>query len=135
MRNAGLDETQAGIKTAGRKTNNLRYADDTTLIAESKEEPKEPLDKGESEKAGLKLNTQKTKIKASGSITLWQIDGETVETVVNFIFFFLLQNHCRWWLQLAPWKKNYDQPRQHIKKQVHYFADKVSSSQRYGFFQ
>ena len=88
MRNAGLEETQAGIKIAGRNINNLRYADDTTLMAESKEELKSLLMKVkvESEKVGLKLNTQKTKIMASGPITSWQIDGETVETVKYFIF-------------------------------------------------
>ena len=87
MKNAGLDEAQAGIKIAGRNINNLRYADDTTLIAESKEELKSLLMKvkEESEKAGLKLNIQKTKIMASGSITSWQIDGETMETVTDFI--------------------------------------------------
>ena len=87
MRNAGLEEAQAGIKTAGRHINNLRHADDTTLMAESKEELKSLLMKvkEESEKVGLKLNIQKTKILASGSITLWQIDGETVETVADFI--------------------------------------------------
>ena len=86
MRNAGLEETQAGIKIAGRNINNLRYADDTTLIAESEEELKSLLMKVESEKVGLKLNIQKTKIMASGPITSWQIDGETVETVSDFIF-------------------------------------------------
>ena len=88
MRNTGLDEAQAGIKIAGRNINNLRYADDTTLMAESKEEIKSLLMKvkEESEKAGLKLNIQKTKIMASGPITSWEIDGETVETVSDFIF-------------------------------------------------
>ena len=87
MRNAGLDETQAGIKTAGRKTNNLRYADDTTLIAESKELKSLLMKvKEESEKVGLKLNILKTKIMASGPITSWQIDEETRETVTDFIF-------------------------------------------------
>ena len=88
MRNAGLDEAQAGIKIAGRNINNLRYADDTTLTAESEEELKGLLMKvkEESEKVGLKLNIQKMKIKASGPITSWQIDGETVETVTDFIF-------------------------------------------------
>ena len=88
MRNAGLEETQAGIKIAGRSINNLRYADDTTLMAESEEELKSLLMKvkEESEKVGLKLNIQKTKIMASGPITSWQIDGETVETVTDFIF-------------------------------------------------
>ena len=88
MRNAGLEEAQAGIKVAGRNINNFRYADDTTLRAESKEEPKSLLMKvkGESEKVGLKFNIQKTKIMASGPITSWQIDGETVETMSDFIF-------------------------------------------------
>ena len=88
MRNAGLDETQAGIKTAGRNINNLRHADDTTLMAESEEELKSLLMKmkEESEKVGLKLNTQKTKIMASGPITSWQIDGKTMETVRDFSF-------------------------------------------------
>ena len=88
MRNAGLEETQAGIKIAGRNINNLRYADDTTLMAESEEELKSLLMKVkvESEKAGLKLNIPKTKIMASGPITSWEIDGETVETVSDFIF-------------------------------------------------
>ena len=97
MRNAGLDEAQAGIKIARRNINNLRYADDTTLMAESKEELKSHLMKVkvESEKVGLKLNIQKTKIMASGLITLWQIDRETVETVTDFILGGL-QNHCRW---------------------------------------
>ena len=97
MRNAGLDEAQAGIKFARRNINNLRYADDTTLMAESKEEIKSLLMKvkGESEKAGLKLNIQKTRIMASGPITSWQIDGEAMETVRDFIFL-RLQNHCRW---------------------------------------
>ena len=98
MRNAGLEETQAGIKIAGRNINNLRYADDTTLMAENEEELKSLLMKGkvESEKVGLKLNIQKTKIMASGPITSWQIGGKTVETVLDFLFFFWLQNHCRW---------------------------------------
>ena len=88
MRNAGLEETEAEIKIAGRNINNLRYADDTTLMTESKEELKSLLMKvkGESEKAGLKLSIQKTKIMASGPITSWEIDGETVETVSDFIF-------------------------------------------------
>ena len=88
MRNAGLEEAQAGIKIAGRNINNLRYADDTTLVAESEKELKSLLMKVkvESEKFGLKLNIQKTKIMASGPITSWEIDGETVETVSDFIF-------------------------------------------------
>ena len=97
MRNAGLEEVQAGIKIAGRNINNLRYADDTTLMVESEEELKSLLmkEKEESEKVGLKLNIHRTKIMASGSIASWQIDGETVETVSDFIFWGL-QNHCRW---------------------------------------
>ena len=99
MQNTGLDEAKAGIKTSGRNFNNLRYADDTILMAESEEEL-ENLSmkvKEKSEKAGLKLNIQNTKITASGLITSWQIDGETVETVTDFIFFFFyLQSHCRW---------------------------------------
>ena len=97
MRNAGLEEAQAGIQIAGRNINNLRYADDTTFMAESEEELKNLLMKvkEESEKVGLKLNIQKTKIMASGPITSWEIDGETVETVSDFIFWGL-QNHCRW---------------------------------------
>ena len=96
MRNAGLEEAQAGIKIAGRNISNLRYADDTTLMAES-EKLKSLLMKvkEQSEKVGLKLNIQKTKIMASDPITSWEIDGETVETVLDF-YFFGLQNHCRW---------------------------------------
>ena len=102
MRNAGLGEKQAGIKIAGRNINNLRYADDTTLMAESEEELKNLLMKvkEESEKVGLKLNIQKMKVMASGPITSWQIDGKTMETVRDFILGGL-QNHRRWWLQ--PW--------------------------------
>ena len=94
MRNAGLEEAQAGMKIAGR---NIRYADDTTLVAESEEKLKSLLMKvkEESENVGLKLSIQKTKIMASGPITSWQIDGERVETVSDFIFF-VLQSHCRW---------------------------------------
>ena len=92
IRNAGLEEAQAGIKIAGRNINNLRYADDTTLMAESEEELKSLMKvKVESEKVGLKLNIQKTKIKASGPITSWQIDGETVRD-----YSLGFQNHCRW---------------------------------------
>ena len=96
MRNTGLEEAQTGIKIPGRNINNLRYADDTTLIEESEEELKSLLMKvkEESEKVGLKLNIQKTKIMACGSITSWEIDGETVETVSDY--FLGLQNHCRW---------------------------------------
>ena len=101
MWTAGLDEAQAGIKIAGRNINNPRYKDDTTLMAESKEELKSLLMKvkEENEEASLKLNIQKTKIMASGPITSWQIDGETMEAVTDY--FLGLQNHCRWWLQ--PW--------------------------------
>ena len=100
MRNAGLEEAQAGIKIPGRNINNLRYADDTTLMAES-EELKSLLMKvkEESEKVGLKLNIQKTKIMASSPISTWEIDGERVETVSDFILG-RLHNRCRWWLQL-----------------------------------
>ena len=114
MRNAGLEETQAGIKIAGRNINNLRYADDITLMAESEEEQKSLLMKGkeESEKAGLKLSIQKTKIMASGSITSWQIDVETMETVIDFMFFNSRitaggeYNHQI--KMLALWKESYD---------------------------
>ena len=101
MWNAGLEEAQAGIKIARRNINNLRYADDTTLMAESEEELKSLLMKVKEErgKVGLKCNIQKTKIMASSPITSWQIDGETMETVRDY--FLGLQNHCRWWLQ--PW--------------------------------
>ena len=101
MRNAGLEEAQAGIKIAGRNINNLRYADDNTLMVESEEELKSLLMKvkEKSEKVGLKLNIQKTKIMASGPLTSWKIDGEAVETVTDYLLG--LQNHCRWWLQ--PW--------------------------------
>ena len=130
MRNTGLEEVQAGIKIAGRNINNVRYADDTTLMAESEEELKSLLMKVkvEGEKVGLKLNIQETKIMASGPITSWEIDGETVETVSDFIFGGS-KNHCRWWLQPwnwktpTPWKKSYDQPRWYIQKQRHYFAN------------
>ena len=101
MRNAGLDEAQAEIKIAERNINNLWYADDTTLMAESEEELKSlwMKVKEESEKVGLKLNIQKTKVMAFGPVTSWEIDGETVETVTDC--FLGLPNHCRWWLQ--PW--------------------------------
>ena len=100
MGNTGLEEAQAGIKIAGGNINNLIYADDTTLMAESEEELKSLLmrAKEESEKAGLKLNIQKIKIMASGPITSWQIDGETVGTVADFVFLGS-KNHCSWWLQ------------------------------------
>ena len=122
MWNARLDEAQAGIKIAGENISNLRYADDTILMAERERELKSLLIKvkEQSEKVGLKLNIQKTQIMASGPITSWQIDGKTVETVSDFIFF-VLQNHCRWWLQpwnkktLTPWKECYNKTRQHIE--------------------
>ena len=141
MRNAGLEEAQAGIKIGVRNINNLRYADDTTLMAESEEELKTLLIKvkEESEKVGLKLNIQKTKIMASGPITSWEIDGETVETVSDFSFSgskITADGDCSHEIKrclLASWKESYDQPRQHIKKQRHYFANKGLSSQGYGF--
>ena len=118
MRNAGLDEAQARIKIDRRNINNLRYADDTTLIAESEEELKSLLMKVkvESEKVGLKLNIQKTKIMASGSITSWQIDGETMETATDFIFMgskITADGDCGHEIKrrLPPWKESYDQPR------------------------
>ena len=117
MRNAGLDESQAGIKIAGRNVNNLRYADDTTLTAESEEKLKSLLIKveEESEKVGLKLNIQKTKIMASDPVTSWEIDGVTVETVSDFIFGgskITADGDCSHEIKtLTPWKESYDQPR------------------------
>ena len=140
MRNTGLEEAQAGIKIARRNINNLRYADDTTLMAESEEELKSLLMKvkEESEKVGLKLNIQKTKTMAACSITSWQINGETVETVADFIFWGSKitadgdgSHEIKRRLLLG--KESYDQPRQHIQKQRHYFANKGPSSQGYGF--
>ena len=126
MRNAGLEEAQAGIMIAGRNIDNLRYADDTTLMAESEEELKSLLMKVkvESEKVGLKLNIQKTKIMASSPITSWEIDGETVETVSDFVFWgsnITVDGDCSHEIKkmLTPWKESYDQPRWHIKKQRH----------------
>ena len=139
MRNAGLEEAQAGIKIAGRSINNLRYADGTTLMAESEEALKSLLMKvkEESEKVGLKLNIQKTKIKSSYPITSWQIDEERMEIVRDFVFLgskITADGDCSHETKtLAPWKKSYDKPRQHIKKQKHYFTDKCPSSQSYGF--
>ena len=139
IRKAGLDEAQAGIKIARRNINNLRYADDTTLMAESEEELKSLLMtvKEESEKVGLKLNIQKTKIMTSGPITSWQIDREVIETVTDFIlrgskitadsdYAMQLKDTCSL-------EEKFDQPRQLIKKQRHYFANKGPSSQSYGF--
>ena len=139
MRNAGLEEAQAGIKIARRTINNLKNADDTTFMAESEEEVKSLLMKvkEESEKVGLKLNIQETKIMASCLITSCQIDGETVETVSDFIFLgskVTADGDCSQEIKtLGPWRESYDQPRQHIKKQQHYFANKGPSSQGYGF--
>ena len=123
MRNAGLEETQAGIKIARRNINNLRYADDTTLTAESEEELKSLLMKVkvESENVGLKLKIQKTKIMAFGPTTSWEIDGETVETVSDFILGgskITADGDCSHEIKkmFAPWKESYDQPRQHIQK-------------------
>ena len=139
MRNVGLDEAQAGIKTAGRNINNLRYADDTTLMAESEEELKSLLMnvKEESEKAGLKLNIQKTKMMGSGPITSRQIDGVTVETVADFIFLgskITADGDCSHEIKrrLLLGRKvmtNLDS----ILKKRHYFASKGLSSQGYGF--
>ena len=117
MRNAGLEEAQAGIKIAGRNISNLRYADDATLTAESEEELESLFMKvkEESEKVGLKLNFQKTKIMASGPISSWEIDGETVETVSDFIFWssnIIADGDCSHEIKtLTPWKESYDQPR------------------------
>ena len=128
MQNARPDEAQAEIKIARRNINNLRYADDATLTAESKEELKSLLMnvKEESEKTGLKLNIQKTKIMASGPITSWQIDGETIETAIHFFFLgskITADSDCSHKIKmLAPWKKSYEKPRQHIKNQRHYFS-------------
>ena len=133
MRNTGLEEAQTGIKFAGRNINNLRYTDDTTLMAESEEELKGLLMKMKEEsEIGLKFNIQKTKIMASGPITSWQIDGETVETLADFIFLGSKINAdgaCSHEIKtLASLKKSSDQPRQHIKKQRHYFVNKGPSS-------
>ena len=139
MQNARLDEAQAGIKIPGRNTNNLRYADDATLVAESKEELKSLLIKvkEESEKVGFKLNTWKTKIMASGLITSWQIDGETMEIVTDFIFLgskITADSDCsheiKKFLLLG---KSYDKPRQYVKKQKHHFANKGLYSPSYIF--
>ena len=139
MRKAGLEEAQAGIKTSGRNINYLRYADDTTVMAENEKELKSLLMKVkvESEKVGLKLNIQKTKIMASSPITSWPIDGETVETLRDFILggstITAHENAGMKVKDACSWKKNYDQHRQHVKKQRDYFANKGLSSQDYGF--
>ena len=140
MRNAGLDEAQAGIKIAGRNTNNLRYADDTTLMSESEEELKSLLMtvKEESEKFGLKLNIQKTKIMASSPITSWLIDGETVDTVTDFNFWgsqITADVDCSHEIKrhLLLGRKAMTNLDSILKKQNHYFANKGLSSQSYGF--
>ena len=139
MRNAGLHEAQVGIKILGRNINNLRYADDTTLMAESEEELKSLLVKvkEESEKVGLKLNIQKMKFMASGPITSWQINGETVETVTLFwgapkslqMVITAMKLKDAYSLEGKLWP-----PRQHIKKQRHYFVNKGPSKSRLWFF-
>ena len=139
IQNAGLDEAQTGVKIARRNINNLRYTDDTTLMAESKEELKSLLMKvkEESEQVGLKLNIQKTKIMASGPITLWEIDGKTMETVTDFIVVdskITADGDCSHEIKRRLLLgRSYDKPRQHIKKQRHYFANKGLSSQGSGF--
>ena len=141
MWNARLDEAQAGIKIAGRNINNLRYADGTTLMAESKEELKSFLMKvKECKKVNLRLNIQKTKIMASGPITSWQIDGEKMQTVTDCIVLGsknTVDGNCSHDIKkiLAPWRKSYDRPRQHIKKQRPFFDNKGLSSQMvmYGY--
>ena len=138
MRNAELDEAQAGIKLAERYINNLRYADDTTLMAESKEELKSLLRKvkEESEKGGLEVNIQKTKIITSGLITSWQIDGKTMETVRNFIFGgskITANDYCSHEMKRCLLLGRKAMTNLNIKKQRHYFANKGLSSQSFGF--
>ena len=138
MRNTGLDEAQAGIKIAGRNINNLRYADDTTLMAESKAELKSLLMKVREWKRWLKSSTFRKKEHVIWShhfmANRWRNSGNR-----GRLYFLGLQNHCRWWLQpcnekmLTPWMESYDKPRQHIKKQRHFFANKGPSSQGYSF--
>ena len=137
--NARLDEAQAGIKIARRNINSLRYADDITLMAESKEEPKSLLMKvkEESEKVGFRLNIQKTKIMASGPTTSWQIDGETMEKVRDLIFLgskITVDGDYSHEIKRCLLLGRNDQPRQHIKKQRHYFANKDPSNQSYSFY-
>ena len=134
----GLDESQAGIKISGRNINNLRYADDTTLMAESEEELKSLLMrvKEESEKVGLKLSIQNTKIMASGPITSWKIEGEKVEALTDFLFLGAKITALTAVMKLkdaCSLEERYDQLRQHIKKQRHYFTNKGRSCQGYGF--
>ena len=140
MKNAGMEEAQAGIKIAGRNINNFRYADDVTLTAESEEELKSLLMKvkEESEKVGLKLIIQKTKIRASGPITSWEIDGETVETVSDFVFLgskITADDDCSHEIKrcLLFGSKVITNLDKHIEKQRHYFANKGPSSQDYCF--
>ena len=140
MQHARLNEAQAAIKISRKNINNLRRAGDTTLMAEGEEELKSLLMKvkQESEKVGLKLNIQKAKFMACGPITSWQIDGETVETVADFIFRgskITIDGDCSHEIKrlLFLGRKSYDQLRQHIKKQRHYFANKGPSSQGYHF--
>ena len=139
MQDARLEETQVRIKIAWRNINNLRYPEDTTLMAESKEELRASWWswKKRVKRAGLKLNIQKTKIMASNPITSWQIDGETVEIVTDFFFGskITVDSDCSHEIKrhLLLGKKSYDQPRQHIKKQRHYFANKGLYSQGYSF--
>ena len=133
-----LGEAQAGIKIAGRNINNPRYENDTTLMTESEEELKSLLMKvkEESQKVGLKLNTEKTKIMASSPITSWQIVGETVEIVTDFAFLIskiTADGNCSHEIKRRLLKESYDKPRQHIKKQRHHSADKGPCSQSYGF--
>ena len=140
MQNSRLDEAQVGIKIAGRHINNLRYADDTTLMAESKEKLKSLLMKvkEESEKAGLKLNIQKMKVMASSPITSWQIDGETMETVIDFIFLgskITVDGDCCHEIKrrLILGRKAMSNLDSILQKQRHYFANKGPSSQSYDF--
>ena len=140
MRNARLDEAQAGIKTAGRNISNLRNANDTTLTAESEEELNSLLMKvkEDREKAVLKLNIQNMKIMASGPITSWQMDGGNMETVTDFIFLVSKMNvdgDCSHEIKKShvPLKNSYDQPRRCIRKQRYHFANKSPYSQSYGF--
>ena len=134
-----MEEAQAGIKIARRNINNLRYADDTTLMAESEDELKSPLVKvkEESEKVGSKLNIQKMKIMASSPITSWQIDWKQWKQSQTSFFWapksLQMVTAAMKLKVFAPWEKSYDQPRQHIEQQRHYFANKGSSSQGYGF--
>ena len=140
MRNTGLDETQAGIKIAGRNINNLRYANDATLMAESEEKLKSLVMKmkEKSEKVGLKLNIQKAKIMASDPMTSFEIDRETLETVTDLILgdpkSLQMVTAAKKLKDACSLEKSYDQPRWCIKKQRHYFANKGSYSQSYGFF-